>query len=432
MTAPFEFDRRLTKWLEDTGAAQTPDYLDALLDRTRQTRQRPAWASLERWLPVQLSIIRRPLVAVPRAAWVFLIVILVAALALLAVGFAGRRHLPPPIGPAANGLIAVDDHGAISARRLDGSIAGVLSLPTEAAADPTWSADGTRLAFYSFPRAVAGPSCAADAVPVCDGPDSPVGSVVVLNADGSGRVVLAHDRQLATEALMAPVWSHDGTRIAFSYRPAFGQRAIDVVDLRGTVVGHVDDGDMPTWSPDDTKLAYRVYDDGAYVVGVATGSQPHKISQAGGRGFAFSAPAWSPDGTQLAYYAGPDGGHDIYVVNADGTSERQISHSSVDEYWPDFSPDGERIAFERVVDDKNDMNFVVTDLAGASERLLQMNPLAGAPSSWSPDGRYLVGHALSADGSQLVGLLLVDVADPSRSITVTTTGSWYAWQRVAP
>ena len=231
---------------------------------------------------------------------------------------------------------------------------------------------------------------------------------------------------------MAPVWSHDGTRIAYSYRPGFGQRSIDVVDLKGIVVAHVDDGDSPTWSPDDSKLAYRVYDDGAYVVDVANPGHPRKVSTAAGRSFAFSAPAWSPNGTKLAYYAGPDGGHDIYIANADGTGEHEIAASDADQYWPEFSPDGTRLAFERVVDDNNDMNFVIADADGANPRQLMTPALAGAVTSWSPDGRYLVGHGLSADTTQIVSLVLVDVTDPAKSITVPTTGGWYGWQRLAP
>ena len=56
------FDRiepRLPELIDDLGAATVPDYFDDMLQRATQSRQRPAWSSLERWLP--MGVIARPL-----------------------------------------------------------------------------------------------------------------------------------------------------------------------------------------------------------------------------------------------------------------------------------------------------------------------------------------------------------------------------------
>ena len=45
-------------WLDDPSTPPAPRYLGEVLERTRRTRQRPAWASLERWLP--MTVITRP------------------------------------------------------------------------------------------------------------------------------------------------------------------------------------------------------------------------------------------------------------------------------------------------------------------------------------------------------------------------------------
>jgi TolB protein len=44
-------------------------------------------------------------------------------------------------------------------------------------------------------------------------------------------------------------------------------------------------------------------------------------------------PAWSPDGRELVFtsHADADGNGDIYVVNADGSGERRLTHSKLDE-----------------------------------------------------------------------------------------------------
>jgi Tol biopolymer transport system component len=79
---------------------------------------------------------------------------------------------------------------------------------------------------------------------------------------------------------------------------------------------------------------------------------------------AAAGPAWSPDGSQLAFWAvvldedadpsnatlGPGGDFpaQIFVINADGSRMRQITHTG-DNRWPTWSPDGSRIAFARGV-----------------------------------------------------------------------------------
>ena len=72
MTYNDGFDRTVSEWLTDHAGYSKPDYLDEVLSRTTRTRQRPAWSSLERWLPVQ-SITR--FAPVPRMAWLLVIVV---------------------------------------------------------------------------------------------------------------------------------------------------------------------------------------------------------------------------------------------------------------------------------------------------------------------------------------------------------------------
>ena len=69
MTARNDFDGIVSDWLADEAGRGAPDYLAETLARTTVIRQRPAWSSLERWLPVQLTFNDR-LAPIPRLAWV--------------------------------------------------------------------------------------------------------------------------------------------------------------------------------------------------------------------------------------------------------------------------------------------------------------------------------------------------------------------------
>src|SRR3990170_1661592 len=58
-----------------------------------------------------------------------------------------------------------------------------------------------------------------------------------------------------------------------------------------------------------------------------------------------SSPAWSPDGRRIAFLRyGGDWYADIYVVNADGSGERELTRDVQGLAW---SPDGRQIAFKR-------------------------------------------------------------------------------------
>ncbi len=63
-------DRKVSTWLHADAEHQVPDHLDAVLRRTRTERQRPAWSSLERWLPVQTTL---RLSTAPRVAWLLVV-----------------------------------------------------------------------------------------------------------------------------------------------------------------------------------------------------------------------------------------------------------------------------------------------------------------------------------------------------------------------
>ncbi len=147
MSTELNLERQLTAWLDAAAPPRAPEsVLNAALTRTSRMRPRPAWAYIERWLPMQLTMRRWTF---PRSLTYILVVLgLALLLALSAFLVVGSLHrLPPPFGLAKPGLIAYDTGGHIFAKNVDGT--GAIQITSGSTFDfgASWSDDGTSLVF---------------------------------------------------------------------------------------------------------------------------------------------------------------------------------------------------------------------------------------------------------------------------------------------
>ena len=108
-----------------------------------------------------------------------------------------------------------------------------------------------------------------------------------------------------------------------------------------------------------------------YVVN-ADGSEERNVT----RGSAHVA--WSPDGRELTFVRGGE----IYVVNADGSGQRNLTRGRSDSK-PAWSPDGRKIAFAS----RRTGNFeiYVMNADGSGQRNLTRRPGDDVAPAWSPE-----------------------------------------------
>ena len=436
MTYRDEVERQLATWSAETYAPPSPRNLAAVVERTRDMRQRPAWASLERWLP--MAVITRPATAPPpRVAWLMLVVSLAVALALGAaiIGASLLRsdasvELPPPFGPAGNGLIAHDGGGDIWVVQPDGTEPRRLTSGLELDYLPSWSPDGTKLAFWS----VAHPDRTSTSVNDADFINSGTAALVVIDAAGGRRTEIASGLKIDWDFGTSASWAPDSRQLAYNHLED-GNPVIEIVSLDDRTPMTLVVGWSPSWSPQGTLIAYRGR--AGVMVVQPDGTRVRQVTKASGSGYAFTYPQWSVDEKLITFYAGPDGMHDVWVASADGSAEWVIGEEVVEEYWPSFSPDGRRVAFGRNVGPGCcEFNFVVSGPRGSADQMtLEAGPFGpGTPNNWSPDGRFLLGERGTEDGQ--VVLELVDAtgesATPSTEIVIAADWAYTSWQRVAP
>ena len=444
MTAGTRFERELPALLEDLYLGPSPDYRDEVMAAAVRSRQRPSWTFAGRWFPMA-DIATRPMTAprVPlRAAALALIVIaLLLAVAALIVGSTHPR-LPKPFGLAANGLITYDLNGDIYTVDPTTGVTTAIVPGPEQDAGPVFSPDGTRIAFHrSHPIDGA---AADDLVVVASNGSKPV----VITADpirgGVGRYEWAPDSKtlLVNAADDSAIWSLDTTTTSSPRTVTTG--AVFYTRPFQPPERHVD----PDLPEDRSGRAHRL----------CSISPPRTRSRLA-RAAATTpvAARWSPDGSQVVYNAVPADdplSQRLFIVNADGTNTRQITHApgnwfDIDATW---SPDGTLIAFTRyqqLADGTYDVRPTGI-YSVATGKVIDAGPLprdaraqqptpADASASrgegfaleWSPDSKSLIAFPSEASGHPVVinpadgtWRILDPVLDPGLPMQ--------SWQRKAP
>ncbi len=108
-------------------------------------------------------------------------------------------------------------------------------------------------------------------------------------------------------------------------------------------------------------------------------------------------PDWSPDGERIAFVSAPDSipgtptrRPDIFVMNEDGSEVRRVFQSSSAAWHPRWSPDGRRIAFENYDPAAPGFRVYVMDADGSNVRQIPSAAGENFSPEWSPDGTRIL------------------------------------------
>ncbi len=249
---------------------------------------------------------------------------------------------------------------------------------------PTWSPDGSRIAFVS-------------------NRDGSYG-LWIINSDGSNphKIVIFSNQGGFSNT---PKWSPDGSKIAFWDNNLYtiSPTGSNKIMIKATYTA---EGHGIAWSPDSTKLAYIRqpnegnwdYNNELYIDDFVGGILPPPDTRLTIDSEDDGHPEWTLDGQNIVWTSGrdstyphsPSGGshYDIYRMNLnDGTVTRLTTTKGAQ--FPRFSPDGNKIVWTNYDHQTHLQTLWLMDSDGSNQQLLLDNNARNLYPSWSPDGNKI-------------------------------------------
>lgn len=357
--------------------------------------------------------VRRGIVRKMQSAALTIAVIVGSAAGFVALvrGFVGVSE--PGAGPT-NGLIAFSDirmngFGPNGARIQDdwhvytmspdgGGVSRIGPQDVKEAIDPTWSPDGSHIAFVGF----AG--------------DPPKGGIYVMDAAGANVREIYPFGDADRQSVEGLRWSPDGARIGFQLAQSPDPLPVSgYPHRRWTIWSIAPDGSDAraittagremhfSWSPNGTQIVFERFEPISEISELASsptdlfvvnsdGGDERRLTDNG----VSRDPAWSPDGSAIAFEYGDHGDQHVALIGEDGSDLRTIVSQRTGEAGISFpygnsvvwSPDATMVAFSAHGDD--DVCYISTvDVATGSVRKLISTPAVnGCPGqegmSWAP------------------------------------------------
>lgn len=266
-------------------------------------------------------------------------------------------------------------------------------------------------------------------------PDASAPSLFVGRADGTGEQRAASGDDGGFRDLAV---SPSGDRIAFvrdlntgEDQPARSQvfvapvsdpsAAQQLTDLPTTALT------QPSWSPDGSEIIFSATTEDGQTDIWAVDIETQTARQLTSGESLDTDPSFSPDGDFIVFASDRDspGLTEIYRMQANGENVTRLTDDAGSSYAPVYAPDGSRIAF--ISDRTGDGDLYIMDADGQRPFLVTIDDASAEDRSptWSPDGRWIVfasnrggdfdWYAITVSGAEVVQITDVDRTPQSLS-----------------
>jgi Tol biopolymer transport system component len=197
--------------------------------------------------------------------------------------------------------------------------------------------------------------------------------LMVVNADGSGARTISGGDDVGNYD-----WSPDGRKIAYDKSSA----SVYVMNADGSAPKRLTDGFYPEWTPGGQIIVRFVEED--WLIN-PDGSG---LRRAGRFGELTGSGELAPDGRTIAL-AKAIGGSDYELALGDvgGGPLRRLTDNEMEDDWPSWSPTGKSLVFERRPSDDDDLalgDIFVINADGTGERNLTNSAADENSPAWAP------------------------------------------------
>jgi Tol biopolymer transport system component len=267
-----------------------------------------------------------------------------------------------------------------------------------------WSPDSTKVAAAVF--SAADSKCHLFEVDIATGAMRPISgdpwlTISGLNwlPDGSGLVLTGRD--LETE--ISQVWF-------VSYPGGVTERITN--DLSNYLGLSVSADGKTIASVKEDRLA------NIWTAGTDEGSEPVRVTGDLARDDGMSGVAWTADG-RIVYTVRTRGKQDLWIVNPDGTGERQLTDGEGSNFSPAASPDGRHIVFVSTRAGSPDLWRM--DLSGEGVQRLTAQPGIEGEPEITPDGRWIIYEQADLNQQTTIWKISMDGGEPVQLTTIQSS-----------
>jgi serine/threonine protein kinase/Tol biopolymer transport system component len=265
---------------------------------------------------------------------------------------------------------------------------------------PAWSPDGTIIACGVGTGAISSQTTVV-AVPTGGGPARPLTTQkwenvfrAVWLADGTGLIVAASTGGFGAYGVRAQIWciSYPGGDVhrITNDLGGYGQMSLGLTADSATLVTLQEDYSSQVWvmPPNETSHARQI----SY-----------------GRYDGMHGLCWTPAG-KIVYLAQEGDDMDLWMMNPDGTGNRQLTADPYLEFYPSVSRDGRYIVF--VSNRTGVWNVWRADVDGSNPKQLTAGLTAANSPGCTPDGRWVVFESTES-GKQAIWKVPIDGGTPA-------------------
>ncbi len=147
--------------------------------------------------------------------------------------------------------------------------------------------------------------------------------------------------------------------------------------------------------------------------------------------------SWSPDGKLIAFAsnrrayteqlsdeeaalfkANPSSLIDIYVMNADGSNVKRLTHTRTYDGGPFFSPDGQQIVWRRFSENGREAEIFTMNIDGSDQKQITRLAMMSWAPFYHPSGKYII-FSTNIHGHRNFELYITDVEGKKDPVRVT-------------